>query len=135
MFAAIKTMGGRIVIGLGIAAFVAIAVLAFRLQGAEAKIAAREAEIEQVSAANETLVVVNAELQKQATRDGAILRELRDVHARLAAAADRRSVELDRLAESDPDVASFLDMPVPGPLRVRHAANGDADGDSPDSSE
>jgi hypothetical protein len=132
MFAIIKTMGGRIVIGLGIAAFAAIAVLVFRLQTAQETIAARDAEIAQAIAANASLVVANTELQKQATRDGAILRELRDVQAGLAAVANDRRNQIDRIAESDPDVASFLDMPIPDALRVRHASDGDADGDSPD---
>jgi hypothetical protein len=135
MFAIIKTMGGRIVIGLGIAAFAAIAVLVFRLQTAQETIAARDAEIAQAIAANESLVVANTELQKQATRDGAILRELRDVQTRLAAVANDRRNQIDRIAENDPNVASFLDMPIPDALRVRHAPNGDADGDSPDPSE
>jgi two-component sensor histidine kinase len=135
MFAIIKTMGGRIVIGLGIAAFAAIAVLVFRLQTAQETIAARDAEIAHAIAANETLVVANTELQKQATRDGAILRELRDVQTRLAAVANDRRNQIDRLAEDNPDVATFLDIPIPDALRVRHAPNGDADGDSPDSSE
>jgi hypothetical protein len=132
MFAIIKTMGGRIVIGLGIAAFAAVAVLVFRLQTAQETIAARDAEIAQAIAANESLVVANTELQKQATRDGAILRELRDVQTRLAAVANDRRNQIDRIAEDNPDVASFLDMPIPEPLRVRHASDGDADGDSPD---
>ena len=132
MFAIIKTMGGRIVIGLGIAAFAAIAVLMFRLQTAQDTIAARDAEIAQAIAANASLVVANTELQKQATRDGAILRELRDLQAGLAAVANDRRNQIDRIAESDPDVASFLDMPIPDALRVRHASDGDADGDSPD---
>jgi hypothetical protein len=132
MFAIIKTMGGRIVIGLGIAAFAAIAVLVFRLQTAQETIAARDAEIAQAIAANASLVVANTELQKQATRDGAILRELRDVQTRLAAVANDRRNQIDRIAEDNPDVASFLDMPIPEPLRVRHAPNGDADSDSPD---
>jgi hypothetical protein len=132
MFAIIKTMGGRIVIGLGIAAFAAIAVLVFRLQTAQETIAARDAEIAQAIAANESLVVANTELQKQATRDGAILRELRDVQTRLAAVANDRRNQIDRIAEDNPDVASFLDMPIPDALRVRHASDGDADGDSPD---
>jgi hypothetical protein len=132
MFAIIKTMGGRIVIGLGIAAFAAIAVLVFRLQTAQETIAARDAEIAQAIAANQSLVVANTELQKQASRDGAILRELRDAQARLAAVANARRADLDRLAGDNPDVASFLDMPVPDALRVRHAPDGDADGDSPD---
>jgi hypothetical protein len=135
MFAIIKTMGGRIVIGLGIAAFAAIAVLVFRLQTAQETIAARDAEIAQAIAANASLVVANTELQKQATRDGAILRELRDVQTRLAAVANDRRNQIDRIAENDPNVASFLDMPIPDALRVRHAPNGDADGDSPDPSE
>jgi hypothetical protein len=132
MFSFIKAMGGRIVIGLGIAAFVTIAFLVFRLQGANEKIAARDATIAQTIAANASLVVANTELQKQATRDGAILRELRDVQTRLAAVANARRADLDRLAGENPDVASFLDMPIPDALRVRHAPDSDADGDSPD---
>ena len=136
MIGAIKAFAantlGRIAIGAAIALLAAVAFLSFRLQGAEAKIAARDATIAQTIAANETLVVVNTELQKRAARDGEALRNLRDVQTRLAADADRRRIELDRLAESDPDVASFLDMPIPAALRVPDAARGDADGGSPD---
>jgi len=136
MIGAIKAFAantlGRIAIGAAIALLAAVAFLSFRLQGAEAKIAARDATIAQTIAANETLVVVNTELQKRAARDGEALRNLRDVQTRLAADADRRRIELDRLAESDPDVASFLDMPIPAALRVPDAARGDADGDGPD---
>ena len=136
MIGAIKAFAantlGRIAIGAAIALLAAVAFLSFRLQGAEAKIAARDATIAQTIAANETLVVVNTELQKRAARDGEALRNLRDVQTRLAADADRRRIELDRLAESDPDVADFLDMPIPAALRVRDAPSGDADGDGPD---
>lgn len=136
MIGAIKAFAantlGRIAIGAAIALLAAVAFLSFRLQGAEAKIAARDATIAQTIAANETLVAVNTELQKRAARDGEALRNLRDVQTRLAADADRRRIELDRLAESDPDVASFLDMPIPAALRVPDAARGDADGDGPD---
>ena len=136
MIGAIKAFAantlGRIAIGAAIALLAAVAFLSFRLQGAEAKIAARDATIAQTIAANETLVVVNTELQKRAARDGEALRNLRDVQTRLAADADRRRIELDRLAESDPDVASFLDMPIPAALRVPDAARGDADGAGPD---
>jgi len=136
MIGAIKAFAanslGRIAIGAAIALLAAVAFLSFRLQGAEAKIAARDATIAQTIAANETLVAVNTELRKQATRDGAILRELRDVQAGLATVANDRRNQIDRLAESDPDVASFLDMPIPAALRVPDAARGDADGDGPD---
>jgi len=132
MLAIVNTIAGRIAIGAAIALLALVAFLSFRLQGAEAKIAARDATIAQTIAANETLVAVNTELQKRAARDGEALRNLRDVQTRLAADADRRRIELDRLAESDPDVADFLDMPIPAALRVRHAPSGDADGDGPD---
>ena len=135
MLAFISTIAGRIAIGAAIGLLALVAFLSFRLQGAEAKIAARDAVIAQTIAANETLVASNEALRKQATRDGAILRELRGVQARLAADADGRRIELDRLAENDPDVASFLDMPIPAALRVPDAPSGDADGDSADSGE
>jgi len=132
MLAIVNTIAGRIAIGAAIALLALVAFLSFRIQGAEAKIAARDATIAQTIAANESLAASNEALQKQATRDGAILRELRDVQTRIAAVADQRRLELDRLAESDPDVASFLDMPIPAALRVPDAARGDADGDGPD---
>jgi len=132
MLAIVNTIAGRIAIGAAIALLALVAFLSFRLQGAEAKIAARDATIAQTIAANETLVAVNTELQKRAARDGEALRNLRDVQTRLAAIADGRRIELDRLAETDPDVASFLDMPIPAALRVRDAPSGDADGDGPD---
>ena len=135
MLAFINTIAGRIAIGAAIGLLVLVAFLSFRLQGAEAKIAARDAVIAQTIAANETLVVANAALQRQAGKDAAAMRELRDVQARLAAVADGRRIELDRLAENDPDVASFLDMPIPAALRVPDAPSGDADGDSADSGE
>jgi len=132
MFAIVNTIAGRIAIGAAIALLALVAFLSFRLQGAEAKIATRDATIAQTIAANESLAASNEALQKQATRDGAILRDLRDAQTRLAAIADRRRIELDRLAETDPDVADFLDMPIPAALRVRDAPSGDADGDGPD---
>jgi cell division protein FtsB len=135
MLSFINTLPGRFAIGAAIGLLVLVAFLSFRLQGAEAKIAARDAVIAQTIAANETLVASNEALRKQATRDGAILRELHSVQTRLAADADRRRIELDRLAENDPDVASFLDMPIPAALRVPDAPSGDADGDSADSGE
>ena len=133
MLSIINTIAGRIAIGVAIGLLALVAFLAFRLQGAEAKITARDATIAQTIAANTSLVESNAALQKQATRDGAILRELHDVQARLSAVANDRRNQIDRIAESDPDVASFLDMPIPDALRVPDAARGDADGDGPDS--
>ena len=132
MLSFLTTLPGRIAIGAAIGLLVLVAFLSFRLQGAEAKVAARDATIAQIETANASLVVTNEALRKQADRDGVILRELRDVQTRLSADADRRRIELDRLAESDPDVASFLDMPVPAALRVPDAGRGDADGDGPD---
>lgn len=136
MLAFINTIAGRIAIGAAIGLLVLVAFLSFRLQGAEAKIAARDATIAQTIAANETLVASNEALQVQSAKDGAALRGLRIVQARLAADAERRRADLDRLARSSPDVQDALSAPYPLALVcLRDAQNGVPNADCPDQGE
>jgi hypothetical protein len=135
MLTFINTIAGRIAIGAALAALVLvlIAFLSFRLQEAEAKIAARDATIAQAITANASLVASNQALVRQSVKDGQAL-AARDVARQQAAddANDRRD-RINQIAQDNPDVASFLDMPIPAALRVPDAPRGDADGDGPDS--
>jgi hypothetical protein len=140
MFAAVKSFiaswGLRVAIGVGIALFALVAFLSFRLDRAQETIAAQEADIALGIAANASLVEANGELQRQAEKDGVALRDLRILHARNAADAERRRVELDRLTEENPDVQAALSAPYPIELVcLRDASNGVANADCADQGE
>lgn len=117
---------GRVGWALGLAALVLIGALMFQLERTQTKFE-REREAKNVAlSANEANSATISALESRISRDAALLRELRGIRAEIAQASDQRRADLDAIAETDDEAASFLLTPIPDSLR--NAASGDADG-------